>query len=121
FSKIGKVMRHIAALSGDKIPPRDADYSFRARAKGLVDKWQRILNANKPVGAGGSPEEAKEEPVVAKAGKTEEKLNGNAKVEVKSVEEGVAGVDLNGKGESFFTTAFFPGSILFLPLYVPGN
>ena len=43
-------MRHIAALDDDKIPPRDEDFHFRARAKGLVDKWHRILNANKPAG-----------------------------------------------------------------------
>ncbi|KAF8883068.1 hypothetical protein CPB84DRAFT_1817097 [Gymnopilus junonius] len=47
FSKIGKVMRHIAALGDDKMPPRDDDFHFRTRAKSLVDKWHQILNANK--------------------------------------------------------------------------
>ncbi|KAG9316800.1 hypothetical protein JVU11DRAFT_2865 [Chiua virens] len=47
FSKIGKVMRHIAALTPDKVP-RDEEYKFRTRAKALVDKWHAILGANKP-------------------------------------------------------------------------
>lgn len=46
FSKIGKVMRHIAALPQDKVP-RDDDYHFRTRAKALVDKWHTILGASK--------------------------------------------------------------------------
>ncbi|KAF8317047.1 hypothetical protein F5887DRAFT_1066632 [Amanita rubescens] len=50
FSKIGKVMRHIAVLSEDKVP-RDAEFKFRERAKALVDKWHQILNANKSNGA----------------------------------------------------------------------
>ncbi|PFH53662.1 hypothetical protein AMATHDRAFT_900 [Amanita thiersii Skay4041] len=66
FSKIGKVMRHIAALTSDKIP-RDDEFKFRERAKALVDKWHQILNANKPNGAesvapaaNGSPAKATE-------------------------------------------------------------
>ncbi|GJE92844.1 hypothetical protein PsYK624_090020 [Phanerochaete sordida] len=46
FSKIGKVMRHIHALSAEKVP-RDDEYKFRERAKVLVDKWHDILSANK--------------------------------------------------------------------------
>lgn len=46
FSKIGKVMRHIAALADEKIP-NDNQYKFRERAKALVDRWQQVLNANK--------------------------------------------------------------------------
>ncbi|KAG7098064.1 hypothetical protein E1B28_000038 [Marasmius oreades] len=42
FSKIGKVMRHIAALASDKVPT-DEQYHFKDRAKALVDKWQVIL------------------------------------------------------------------------------
>ncbi|KAK2464792.1 hypothetical protein APHAL10511_003210 [Amanita phalloides] len=49
FSKIGKVMRHIAVLPEDKVP-RDGEYKFRERAKALVDKWHQILNANKSNG-----------------------------------------------------------------------
>ncbi|KAG8214098.1 hypothetical protein J3R82DRAFT_10856 [Butyriboletus roseoflavus] len=52
FSKIGKVMRHIAALTPDKVP-RDEEFKFRARAKALVDKWHAILGANKPSENGG--------------------------------------------------------------------
>ncbi|KAF8625302.1 hypothetical protein AX15_005435 [Amanita polypyramis BW_CC] len=49
FSKIGKVMRHIAILPEEKVP-RDAEFKFRDRAKALVDKWHQILNAGKPNG-----------------------------------------------------------------------
>ncbi|KAF8134461.1 hypothetical protein EV363DRAFT_1562127 [Boletus edulis] len=52
FSKIGKVMRHIAALQPDRVP-RDELFKFRARAKALVDKWHAILGANKPTENGG--------------------------------------------------------------------
>ncbi|EMD33848.1 hypothetical protein CERSUDRAFT_117909 [Gelatoporia subvermispora B] len=52
FSKIGKVMRHIYALTPEKVP-RDDEFKFRDRAKSLVDKWQGILNAHK---ANGAPE-----------------------------------------------------------------
>ncbi|OCH89065.1 hypothetical protein OBBRIDRAFT_779052 [Obba rivulosa] len=50
FSKIGKVMRHIYALTPEKVP-LDDEYKFRDRAKALVDKWQGILNAHKANGA----------------------------------------------------------------------
>ncbi|OAX41133.1 Tudor/PWWP/MBT [Rhizopogon vinicolor AM-OR11-026] len=46
FSKIGKVMRHIAALSTEKVP-RDDEFKFRTRAKSMVDKWHAILGASK--------------------------------------------------------------------------
>ncbi|KAL6299746.1 hypothetical protein BKA93DRAFT_741746 [Sparassis latifolia] len=49
FSKIGKVMRHLHALSEEKVP-RDSEFKFRDRAKALVDKWQDIVNANKTNG-----------------------------------------------------------------------
>jgi hypothetical protein len=49
-SKIGKVMRHIAALTVDKVP-KDDEFKFRDRAKVLVDKWHQILSSNKPNGA----------------------------------------------------------------------
>lgn len=45
-------MRHIAALTPDKVP-RDEEFKFRARAKALVDKWHAILGANKPSENGG--------------------------------------------------------------------
>lgn len=45
-------MRHIAALTPDKVP-RDDQFKFRARAKALVDKWHAILGANKPSENGG--------------------------------------------------------------------
>ncbi|KIJ68081.1 hypothetical protein HYDPIDRAFT_107720 [Hydnomerulius pinastri MD-312] len=52
FSKIGKVMRHIAALPQEKVP-RDEEFKFRVRAKAMVDKWHAILGANKPAENGG--------------------------------------------------------------------
>jgi hypothetical protein len=56
FSKIGKVMRHIAALGEDKVP-RNAEFNFLGRAQTLVDKWHDILNSNKPrTSAGGNTE-----------------------------------------------------------------
>jgi hypothetical protein len=48
-SKIGKVMRHIAALSPEKLP-RDSEFSFKQRAKVPVDRWQEVLNASKSNG-----------------------------------------------------------------------
>jgi hypothetical protein len=42
-------MRHIAALSPEKIP-RDSEFSFKDRAKVLVDRWQEVLNASKANG-----------------------------------------------------------------------
>jgi len=81
-SKIGKVMRHIAALEDGKIPGDD-EYNFRIRAKNLVDKWHQILNAIKPTT--GSPpaqangktdkEDAKDEDVVTNGTKNMD-LNG---------------------------------------------
>jgi hypothetical protein len=46
FSKIGKVMRHITALSDEKVP-LDSRFHFRDRAKILVEQWQHIINAGK--------------------------------------------------------------------------
>ncbi|KAJ4491014.1 hypothetical protein J3R30DRAFT_3277408 [Lentinula aciculospora] len=46
FSKIGKVMRHITALSDDRVP-MDSQYKFRDRAKVLVERWQHIINASR--------------------------------------------------------------------------
>ncbi|CAA7270282.1 unnamed protein product [Cyclocybe aegerita] len=37
-SKMNKVLRHIAALPGDKVP-RDAEFRFRARSRALTEKW----------------------------------------------------------------------------------
>ncbi|KAF7980692.1 hypothetical protein HWV62_37139 [Athelia sp. TMB] len=44
YSKVGKVMRHIAALSEDQVP-RNAEFNFIARAHALVDKWHQLLAA----------------------------------------------------------------------------
>jgi len=43
YSKIGKVMRHIAALESDKVP-RDNEYKFKDRAQALVNKWHMAVS-----------------------------------------------------------------------------
>src|ERR1700722_12180078 len=67
-SKIGKVMRHIAALAADKVP-KDNEFKFRDRAKVLVDKWHQILSSNKPngadVAANGAKDDADHEAIAA--------------------------------------------------------
>ncbi|KAF8149342.1 hypothetical protein B0H34DRAFT_785371 [Crassisporium funariophilum] len=91
YSKIGKVMRHIAALGDTKIP-RDDEFKFRARAKDLVDKWHQILNANKP--GNGSP-------TTSVAGGTQ--TNGKDKKDKEGDDEvlkGTKNLDLNGAGAS---------------------
>ncbi|KDR67039.1 hypothetical protein GALMADRAFT_216707 [Galerina marginata CBS 339.88] len=100
FSKIGKVMRHIAALSDDKVPPRDEEFKFRARAKALVDKWHQILNANKA--ANGSPTTSV---VGGQAnGKAKHPAGGAAaaaaKKDAEEVTQATKNIDLNGEGES---------------------
>lgn len=43
YSKIGKVMRHIASLEDGAIP-REAEFGFRSRAGSLVSKWHRMAD-----------------------------------------------------------------------------
>ncbi|EJD02697.1 Tudor/PWWP/MBT [Fomitiporia mediterranea MF3/22] len=43
YSKIGKVMRHIAALEVDKVP-RDDEFKFKDRAQALVNKWHNTVH-----------------------------------------------------------------------------
>jgi hypothetical protein len=85
-------MRHIAALPDEKIP-RDEEFSFRARAKNLVEKWHQILNANKPVPE--SPIEATGFP------------NGKLNDKVSDVITQGAKLDLNGKGLLIFMDIIF--------------
>lgn len=91
FSKIGKVMRHIAVLSDAKVP-RDAEFKFRERAEQLVKKWQQILNANKTNGAPIS-QPTSTAPIsaapISKLDAAEEKQE--------AVTEGTAAISLNGK------------------------
>jgi hypothetical protein len=42
YSKITKVMRHIALLPDEKVP-HDEEFKFRERAKRLVEKWNAML------------------------------------------------------------------------------
>jgi len=44
YSKIGKVMRHIASLDAITIP-RDGEFNFRERAGQLVVKWHKVLGS----------------------------------------------------------------------------
>jgi hypothetical protein len=55
FSKIGKVMRHIAGLP-DGTPPRDDEFKFRERAQKLVDKWAVKTNTEGGKKTNGSEE-----------------------------------------------------------------
>lgn len=38
-------MRHIAALTDDKVP-RDAEFQFKDRAQALVNKWHTTIQSN---------------------------------------------------------------------------
>lgn len=93
FSKIGKVMRHIAVLTDEKVP-RDVEFRFRERAKALVDRWHQVLNANKPNGsdAGGGAANGTA-PANGSPPKFEE-----GKLKEDKVTEGTANIDLNGNG-----------------------
>ncbi|KAL0571764.1 hypothetical protein V5O48_010193 [Marasmius crinis-equi] len=41
YSKLVKIMRHIAVATDDKVP-KDGEYRFRERSKKLVDRWYPI-------------------------------------------------------------------------------
>jgi len=86
FSKIGKVMRHINALSLEKVP-LDDKYKFRERAKNLVDKWHHMLG--KPNGDASPPKAS------ANGASPPAKETNGAKA--KSPEKD--GMDLDAKGE----------------------
>lgn len=47
-SKVGKVMRHVAALP-DGVIPREDEFKFRARAMAMTERWRRILDNAKKV------------------------------------------------------------------------
>jgi len=91
FSKIGKVMRHIAVLTDDKVPG-DEKYSFRERAKTLIDRWHAVLNAGKPSGA----EVSANGNVAAVTGKRDEEtvMEGTKNLDLNAG----AGVSANGNG-----------------------
>lgn len=99
FSKIGKVMRHIAVLPDDKVP-RNAEFKFKDRADALVKKWQQILNANKPANGPNTSESISAvaplsaAPISATPGSQE--LLGS-KDEDAAVTRGTAAISLNGK------------------------
>ncbi|KAL7281370.1 hypothetical protein ACG7TL_004680 [Trametes sanguinea] len=97
FSKIGKVMRHIYALSDDKVP-RDDEFKFRERAKVLVDKWHDVLKAN------GAPESKPATNGTAhKATEGEEGSaapNGNAKTEENGSAAMQVDAEADAKGEA---------------------
>ena len=42
FSKIGKVMRLVAALAPEAVP-RDDEFRFRARAQAMLGRWLALL------------------------------------------------------------------------------
>ncbi|KAF9547332.1 hypothetical protein CPC08DRAFT_715826 [Agrocybe pediades] len=95
FSKIGKVMRHIASLADDKVPPRDDEFKFRARAKGLVDKWHQILNANK-----GAPATSTTTNGAEKEKAEDKETKEKEEKEEAAVTEKAEKLDLNGGGSA---------------------
>jgi hypothetical protein len=80
-------MRHIAVLTEDKVP-RDDEFKFRLRAGALVERWHKILNANK--GAGGGSTSAAPEAEADETGAV------NGARESAGVEDKTAAMDLNG-------------------------
>ncbi|KAF8585892.1 hypothetical protein K439DRAFT_1229109, partial [Ramaria rubella] len=45
FSKLGKVMRHIAQLDQAKFPiPKEDQYNIRKRADVLLERWQVLIS-----------------------------------------------------------------------------
>jgi hypothetical protein len=72
FSKIGKVMRHIAKLD-DSALPRNSEFNFLSRAQTLVDKWAALASS-------------------------QDKTNGDAEPGDLTVME-PAGADADGEGE----------------------
>ncbi|RDB16277.1 PWWP domain-containing protein2 [Hypsizygus marmoreus] len=105
FSKIGKVMRHITLLTDDKIP-RDDEFHFRDRAKALVDRWHQVLNANKTNGSeSGAVTATAPTNGAAKEKKEKETKEGTAESGEKTVTEGAAAIDLNGKAEDAMADA----------------
>ncbi|TDL24291.1 Tudor/PWWP/MBT [Rickenella mellea] len=78
FSKIGKVMRHIAALEVDKIP-RDGEFKFKDRAQALVNKWHQTIAVK---------------PSTTTANGTNGTVEGNADMDVDKTGEGKKDVDM---------------------------
>ena len=89
-------MRHIAALDDGHIP-RDDEFNFRTRAKNLVDKWDQILNANKP--STGSPTA----PTASANGKLDEFTKDKGE---DAMTKGIKNIDLNGSYWRSFTLLF---------------
>jgi hypothetical protein len=87
-------MRHIHLQPSEKIP-RDDEFSFRSRAKALVDRWHTILSTNKEAGPGANGTPAGSSPTApSKADKAEEEApNGAAAADV-SVADGTTSVDV---------------------------
>jgi len=89
FSKIGKVMRHIHALTPSKIPRND-EFRFKERAKVLVDKWAVLIN-----GPGGKANGDKADTPAANGTST----NGKKAKSTPSKDEDSTGADQDAKGE----------------------
>ncbi|KAJ8502613.1 hypothetical protein ONZ45_g11592 [Pleurotus djamor] len=98
FSKIGKVMRHIAALESERVP-RDGEFAFRERAKALVDRWHLILNKSAPGGGPATPTHTTTAPttngVNGHVGDVSMADDAQPEAEAGSVEEKTAAIDLN--------------------------
>ena len=90
-------MRHVAALSPEKIP-RDNEFHFRTRARALVERWQDILNAHKQ----SSPAPLSVPPTLSGVEGLKMSMNGALEVSARSdaeeVTKGTRDLDLNGTG-----------------------
>ncbi|KAH8118973.1 Tudor/PWWP/MBT [Phellopilus nigrolimitatus] len=105
-SKIGKVMRHIAALEPPKVP-RDDEFKFKDRAQALVNKWHTTINK---VNGSAEPKATDVEKSVLNdaiplsaatdAGKNDADGEAEAEAEGEKVEEDVPGVGDMTIGES---------------------
>jgi hypothetical protein len=55
FSKLGKVMRHIAQLDQTKFAiPNEDEFNIRRRAEVLLERWQGLIAASGDAGANAS-------------------------------------------------------------------
>ena len=97
-------MRHINALSAEKVP-RDDEFKFRARAKALVDKWHDILSASKAAEGAVRKPATNGKPHAEDAGATNGKEDASGKEEpspggVEEKEETKDSMDIDAKEEA---------------------
>jgi hypothetical protein len=90
YSKIGKVMRHIAKLDDELIPSSD-EFHFRERSQKLVDQWGKLAGTSKR-----SNGESKDDDGDAEAGDLT-MMDGDAKADTTMDVDGKADADADGE------------------------